>query len=202
MDIETGVYRIRATGKGLRSPSCPFHCYKKTHLTGNLNVLGRTMASVKGIPRHIVCDQGTQLACDGFRLWCKRNIGKKTTLQGRRQLGSFTVIERFIRTVKYSYLKKTLTPLRMDQMQERVTVVCNWYNEHRPHDTLNGATPFKICESQTPANLKPQYEPQKIWPKTSGYAASVVPIKGKRGVQLELQDAFMDEERKVPVVSL
>ncbi|OHB71799.1 MAG: hypothetical protein A2V70_01565 [Planctomycetes bacterium RBG_13_63_9] len=34
--------------------------------------LGRTIATEKIAPRHLICDKGRQFWCDGFKPWCKR----------------------------------------------------------------------------------------------------------------------------------
>jgi hypothetical protein len=47
----------------------------------------------------------------------------------------------------------------------------DWFNQHRPHQGLYGATPLEIYEGVTPANIKARYEPRKQWPINSGCAA-------------------------------
>ncbi|NMD07902.1 MAG: transposase, partial [Phyllobacteriaceae bacterium] len=51
----------------------------------------------------------------------------------------------------------------MNIMRMRQEVVCyvDWYNQHRPHQGLSGATPLEIHQNATPANCRPRYEPRK-----------------------------------------
>ena len=164
--------------------------------------LGQLMARVKAKPKHIITDKGRQFRKQ-FQNWCnhkKRKIKPRQGAVGKH--GSIAVIERLIRTVKDECLRKMLISLNMNQMRQNLTKYIHWYNTHRPHSKLNGATPLEIYENRKPANLKPRYEPRKRRPKTSGCATPVVPIKGKRGVRLELHIRFIDKNRNLPVVEL
>jgi len=90
----------------------------------------------------------------------------------------------------------------MDKTRQKITSYINWYNQHRPHEYLNGATPIEIYQNQTPANCQPRYEPRPHWPITSGCAAPQVEIKGQPGVQLQLVVTFLDNDKLLPIVEL
>ncbi len=153
-------------------------------------------------PKHLVCDQGTQFTDKSFKKWCKRKLGRKPRYGAVGEHGSIAVIERFIRTFKDTYLRKILIPYNMKQMRSEMTVFIQWYNRHRPHESLDGATPIERYEDSTPANQMPRYEPRSKWPRKSPCAKPVVPVKGRRGMKLELVISFMDENRNLPVVEL
>ncbi|MBL7215780.1 MAG: transposase [Phycisphaerae bacterium] len=52
----------------------------------------------------------------------------------------------------------------MDVMRQEIACYAHWYNKHRPHQSLKGATPLEIYEGVTPANQRPRYEPRRRWP--------------------------------------
>lgn len=105
-------------------------------------------------------------------------------------------------SIKDECLSRMVIPLRNDQMRHNLTDYSHWYNEHRPHSRLNGATPLEIYANQIPANLRLRYEPRCKWPITSGCAAPIVPIKGKCGVRLKLHVSFIDKNQNLPVIKL
>ena len=161
--------------------------------------LGRAIARSKAKPKYIICDKGVQFWNSGFKRWCKRKtITPRFGAVG--QHGSIAVIERFIRSMKYEYLKHILIPMRMDQMREKVGCYIDWYNQHRPHQSLDGATPLEIYEGVTPANIKPRYEPRKHWPIKSGCAAPYASLRFEQGKRLKMIVAFADEYKRLPIV--
>ncbi len=164
--------------------------------------LGCVIKKTGTTPKHLVCDQGTQFTDKNFKKWCKRKLGRKPRYGAVGEHGSIAVIERFIRTFKDTHLRKIVIPYNMKQMRSEMTVFIQWYNRHRPHESLDGATPLERCEDSTPANQMPRYEPRSKWPRKSPCAKPVVPVKGRRGMKLELVISFMDENRKLPVVEL
>ena len=164
--------------------------------------LGRIIKKTGTTPKHLVCDQGTQFTDKSFKKWCKCKLGRKPRYGAVGEHGSIAVIERFIRTFKDTYLRKILIPYNKKQMRSEMTVFIQWYNRHRPHESLDGATPIERYEDSTLANQMPRYEPRTKWPRKSRCAKPVVPVKGRRGMKLELVISFMDDNRKLPVVEL
>ena len=163
--------------------------------------LGRAIARSKAKPKYIICDKGVQFLNPGFKRWCRRKkISPRFGAVG--QHGSIAVIERLIRSMKYEYLKHILIPMRMDQMRKEVVCYIDWYNQHRPHQGLYGATPLEVYNSVIPANLKPRYEPRKQWPITSGCAAPYAEPKPVQGKRLKMTVAFADKYRRLPIVQL
>ena len=123
-------------------------------------VLGVLDAAVveNGRPRDIVTDQGSQFQ-KLYRAWCKaRGIRYRYGAIGKH--GSIAVIERFIRSLKYEHLKLRALPLANAPMQAALTLYGDWYNEHRPHQGLKGATPNEIYFQRQPARDGPRFEPR------------------------------------------
>jgi len=164
--------------------------------------LERIIKQAGSAPKHLVCDQGKQFTDKHFKTWCKRKLGRKPRYGAVGEHGSIAVIERFIRTLKDHYLRKILIPYNSKQMRSEMTVFIQWYNRHRPHESLEGATPIERYEDSTPANQLPRYEPRCKWPRKSSCAKPIVPVKDWQGVKLELAVFFMDDHRKLPVVEL
>ena len=164
--------------------------------------LDRTIKKSGATPKHLVCDQGTQFTDKQFKKWCKNKLGRKPRYGAVGEHGSIAVIERFIRTLKDTYLRKILIPYNTKQMRSEMTVVIQWYNRHRPHETLDGATPIERYENSTPSNQSPRYEPRRKWQRKSRCAKPIVSFKGRQGVKLELVISFMDDHGKLPVIEL
>jgi hypothetical protein len=74
-------------------------------------MLGRAVAAAGKAPRHIVCDQGRQSRCDGFKRWCRRKGIKPPRYGAIGKHGSLAVIERLILTLKILLRDLPLIPL-------------------------------------------------------------------------------------------
>ncbi len=83
-----------------------------------------------------------------------------------------------------------------------VTRIVDWYNEHRPHMTLKGATPNEVYFRQRPANRQPRFEPRPAWPRGSPCAAPQCLVKGQPGTQIQMAVEFVNHRRHLPVVRL
>jgi hypothetical protein len=118
-----------------------------------------------------------------FKQWCKRkNIRPRFGAVG--QHGSIALIERFIRSMKYEYLRHILVPMHITWMRQEVVCYIDWYNRHRPHQGLDGATPLEIYQNAAPANRRPRHEPRKHWPTDSGCAAPYAEPRPEQGKHL------------------
>ena len=95
-------------------------------------------------PKHIIVDQGSQFKCEHFEEnWCKEmNILPRFGAVGRH--GSIAVVEIFHRTIK-DILQLIIVPEDQPQFEREVSLIINWHNEHRPHDTLGGKTGRSDC---------------------------------------------------------
>jgi len=155
-------------------------------------------------PKHIISDKGSQFhskdAPTAYQKWCERNsvkprfgkVGKK---------GSISVVERCIRTLK-ELLRRILIPYRLDLMAEELAWTIEWYNTHRPHMTLGGATPDEKYYNLPLKNEQPRLEPRLSYPPHSPCASPQVPIRGSPGAQLKLCVTFLAGRKHLPMVEV
>jgi putative transposase len=164
--------------------------------------VARAIHTAKATPKYLICDRGPQFDCQGFRGWCqRRNVRPRFGAIGKH--GSIAVVERLILTLKRSCTRLlTLVPLRSQGFQGELSLFCGWYNEERPHATLNGRTPEETYHRRFPAVRKPRYEPRARWPRGSPSAKPWALVRGKPGARLELHVEFLAGRKHLPIVSL
>jgi len=163
--------------------------------------LRRTIRKAHATPKYLICDKAPQFWCDRFMAWCKgRGIHIRFGAVGRH--GSIAVIERFIRSLKQEGLRKLLLSLCQRTFCQQVQSYAAWYNTHRPHTFLNGATPDERYFGRRPANRAPRFEPPARWPRGSPCATPQTLVKGWPGARLELVLTFEGGQKHLPVVAL
>ena len=142
--------------------------------------LDRIMSAERIRPKHLIVDQGPEFKCEHFEnIWCKAmNILPRFGAVGKH--GSIAVVERFHRTLK-EILRLITVPEDQAQFEREVGCIIEWYNEHRPHDTLGGKTPNEVYFSRPPANEQPRIEPRQHWPRGSPCAKPQVSFGGEPG---------------------
>jgi transposase InsO family protein len=163
--------------------------------------LDRVIHATHAKPSHLVVDKGPQFWCEDFEDWC-RPKGIKPRFGAVGQHGSIAVIERLILTLKHNIAWLTLVPLRRPVLQRELGRLTVWYNRHRPHMTLAGATPDEVYCRQRPANRQPRFEPRPCWPRRSPCARPVTLVKGRAGVRLEMEITIQGGRRHLPIVTL
>jgi len=161
--------------------------------------LGRLYA--KGKPKYVICDKGSQFWCEGFKAWCKRK-GIRPRFGAVGKYGSIAVLERFVRTLKEECTRRIMIPLRRDRMREELVCHLEWYNQHRPHEYLDGRTPNEVYYDRPATNLALRVEPRAAWPTTSACAAPRVPIRGAPGQVFRLVVDYHAGRKHLPVVKL
>jgi putative transposase len=164
--------------------------------------LGRVIASAAAVPKYLVTDSGVQFACAGFKQWCRqRRIRQRQGAVGRT--GSIAVVERLIRTLKDHCTRAlTIVPLLRRSFRREVSLFVGWYNRHRPHSTLDGATPDEVYFGRRPACRAPRFEPRAAWPRGSPCARPQTLVKGRPGVYLRLNVELVAKRRHLPLVTL
>jgi len=163
--------------------------------------LGRTIGLVGEPPKHLICDRGTQFDCSGFRAWATRR-GIRLRYGAIGQHGSLAIVERVIGTLKREGLKRILVPYRLAEFRRELALLVRWYNEHRPHESLDGATPDEVHDDLRPANRLPRIEPRAKWPRPSPCAAPQALVAGQPGATCELHVEFLEGRRHLPIVTL
>jgi putative transposase len=153
-------------------------------------------------PRHLVTDHGVQFVAREFRRWCHRR-GIRQRFGAIGQYGSLAVIERCVRTLKTECTRRlTVVPYRFTAFRQDLGLYFSWYNGHRPHMRLGAGTPDEVYYHRRPACRSPRFEPRPRWPRRSPCASPRTLIRGRPGVQFDLDVRYLDERRHLPVVSL
>ncbi|MGB2754671.1 MAG: DDE-type integrase/transposase/recombinase [Phycisphaerae bacterium] len=163
--------------------------------------LRRTMRSARARPKFLVSDKGPQFWCEELKQWCRRR-GIRPRFGAIGKHGSIALIERFIRSMKEEGLRRVLLPLGRRDFRRELDLYLAWYNGHRPHSALGGATPDERYFSRRPANHTPRYEPRSQWQRGSPCAGPQTLIKGQPGVHLQLAVTFEAGRKHLPVVTL
>ena len=163
--------------------------------------LGRLYAKAKPKPKYVICDKGSQFWCRGFKVWCKRK-GIRPRFGAVGKYGSIAVIERFIRTLKDECTRRIAVPVRRRDMRRELICHLDWYNEHRPHDYLDGRTPNEVYHDRPAANETPRIEVRPYWPPGASCAAPAAPVAGKVGQKVELVVSYHAGRKYLPVIRL
>lgn len=111
-------------------------------------------------------------------------------------------MERCIRTIKDLCGCLLLIPLTHVAFRREFNHIVRWYNESRPHDTLQGQTPNEWYFGRFPTCRKLRHEPRSRWPRGSPCAGPWALVRGKPGAKLELQVALQGRHKHLPIVSL
>ena len=155
--------------------------------------LGRAIGKSEACPKYIVCDQGPQFASAGFKAWCKRkNIRPRYGAVHR--YGSIAVIERFIKSLKEEWLRRLVIPLRLEAMRKELSAYLSWFNEHRPHQALDGCTPREVYNDFVPASQRRSAERLAKWPRHRD--------RGVSDIRLALVVTHHGGHRYLPVIEL
>jgi putative transposase len=163
--------------------------------------LGRAIGKAGAAPRHLITDQGKQFRDKAFGKWCRRR-GIRQRFGAVGKYGSIAVVERFIRTLKSECTRRLLVPYERNALHRELALLENWYNEHRPHDTLDGATPDEIYFGRRPACREPRFEPRRHWPRGSPCAGPQSKVRGRCGQRVELNVRYLSRRRHLPLVEL
>ena len=159
------------------------------------SALRRAAKRARRAPKYLVSDQGPQFR-DEYRAWCARR-GVRPRFGAIGKTGSTAIIERFVKTSKGEGLRRIVVPLRQADMHAEVEAFVGWFNEHRPHEALRGATPNEIYRKVRPACRRPRIEPRARYPAQRG-----AKLPGKQGAVVKLCIAHHEGRPHLPVVRL
>jgi len=160
----------------------------------------RIMFKERVRPKHLIVDQGPQFKCEHFEDdWCPAmNILPRFGAVGKH--GSIVVVGRFHKSLK-EILRLIVVPEDQAEFEREVALAIAWYNQHRPHMTLDGKTPNEVYFTRPPANEQPRFEPREHWPRGSPCAAPQVEIEGEPGDPAILEIDYLAGRRHLPVIS-
>ena len=164
--------------------------------------LGRVIHAAGTAPKYLISDKGCQYwPSAGYKRWCKRwNIRPRFGAIGKH--GSIAVLERGIRTLKELLPQGDRIPYRVGELRQLIRLLIGWYNEHRPHTTLKGATPEEIYFKRFPANRKPRIEPRPNWPRPSPCARPHALVGGDPGARFNIEVEHVDGQPQLPIIRL
>jgi len=163
-------------------------------------MLGRAIRQA-GAPSHLITDQGTQFTDQGFRKWCHRR-GIRQRFGAVQKYGSISVIERLMRTMKSEALRRILVPLDRRAFRREVGLFVQWYNKHRPHSSLEAATPDEIYFERLPRSRAPRFEPRRRWPRDSPCAGPPARVRGRCGQRIALDVTHLAGRHHLPIIDL
>jgi hypothetical protein len=143
----------------------------------------------------MVTDQGTQFR-KAYQGWCDAH-GVTPRFGAVGRYGSIAIIERFWAILKGEGLRRIVLPLRYEAMCRDVQFFVEWYNVHRPHSSLDGATPNEAYFQTAAARDGPRFECRAKWPLGEG-----VTLRAEQGAAVKLAVSFLEGRRHLPVVEL
>ena len=150
-------------------------------------------------PKYIITDQGAQFR-DDYRDWCELR-GIKPRFGAIGQHGSIAICERFIRTIKQECARRIIIPLRTSLFEAELISYALWYNEHRPHQSLQGRTPNEVYEGRVAARDEPRLEVRRVQKGDDAAAEGVEPID-KTVPRLRLVVKHFEGRKHLPIVEL
>ncbi len=164
--------------------------------------LGRVIRTAGAAPKHLISDKGCQFwTCAGYKDWCRRH-GIKPRWGAVGKHGSIAVVERAIKTLKELLGRRRTFPLLHVGTWQLVASLVGWYNESRPHTTLNGCTANERYFKRFPANRRPRIEPRLQWPRGSPCAKPHTLVAGKPGARFDVEVEHLDGYEQLPVIRL
>ncbi len=122
-----------------------------------ISLLDRVILLAGAKPKYLISDQEGQFFGDEMHEWCGfRGITQRFGAVG--QHGSIAVLERLIQTMKVECTRLILVPFRRDAFVRELELFFDWYNDHRPHTTLEVRTPNEVYHDLAPACEQPRFE--------------------------------------------
>ena len=184
--------RIMRLGLFRERPNCRAICA----------LLGHTIREAGAPPKYIVCDRESIFDCDAFRSWIKRKGIKPPRYGAVGKHGSIAVVERLILTLKNECTRRSVVPLRQTACRRELDWFALWYNQHRPHMSLQGATPDEVYSRSQALYRKPRIEPREHWPRRASCACPRVLVAGQPGDRFVLQVRRLGRRPHLPVITL
>jgi len=152
-------------------------------------------------PKYIICDKGQQFWCSVFKDRCDHQ-GITPRFGAVGQHGSIALIERFILSLKNECTRRIFVPLRSETFHWQLTLFAKWFNQKRPHSSLNGKTPHEVYHDLLPACERPRYEPRAQWPRSTPCASQHAPVAGHCDTPIRLDVRYHWGRKHLPIVDL
>ena len=101
-----------------------------------------------GAPKHLISDQESIFITDALQeLLIPWDVKHRLGAVGKH--GSIAVTERLIWTLKHAWLARVVLIRGLDHLGDLLADFEQYYNEHRCHQHLGGATPAMVYQGQT-----------------------------------------------------
>jgi hypothetical protein len=97
-------------------------------------------------------------------------------------------------------LRLIVVPEDQSRFEHEVACILDWYNDARPHMTLNGKTPNEVYFARSPANEQTRIEPRKDWPRGSPCSKPQVDIDGAPGDPMIFEIDCLEGRRHLPII--
>ncbi len=173
---------------------------RKPNSQSIISFLDRVIHQIGAKPKYLISDQGEQFDSSETKDWCRsKGITQRFGAVGEH--GSIAVLERLIQTMKVECTRLILIPLQRAAMVRELQLFFGWYNHHRPHTTLEVATPDEIYHDLSPACTQPRFEPRPRWPRTSPCASPSAVAKPTIG-DVHVKIEFLHGRKQLPIVTL
>lgn len=161
-------------------------------------LLERATEAAQRKPSCLVSDGEGQFVSDVTRAWLrKHSIEPRVGRLG--QPGSIAVLDRFFLTLKETC--RVLVPFNADDKQQELELFLSWYNAHRAHTSLDGATPDEVYFGMKPACEKPRLEPRPRWPSRAPSAQPRAAIDSRTKV-VDIRIHFLAGRKHLPVIAV
>jgi len=152
-------------------------------------------------PKYLVSDQGVQFVANEFRGWCLEN-GIKQRFGAVGKHGSIAVTERVILTYKDGCTRRVLVPISRNEMIRETRLFFEWYNEHRPHTSLNGKTPNEVYFNLRSKNTLPRIETRPRAKHSTPCAKPRMCIAGRAGAKIKARLEFLEGRQHLPIIKV
>jgi putative transposase len=120
------------------------HVARRIDADQTVAVLDR-LASVRGAPAHVRCDNGPELTAHALKDWCRFSRTETAFIEPGAPWQN-PYVESFNARVR----DELLDVEQFSCLAEAVVVIDDWrrdYNTHRPHSALANRTPRRLCSS-------------------------------------------------------
>ncbi len=112
----------------------------RMRVANQIKRLKACLAPSNGKPEHVITDQGSVFTGDVFREFLA-SYGIKNRYGAVGKHGSIAVVERLIESLKHEWLNRAPCLKGRAHLAELCAGFVEWYNEWRPHMSLDGAVP-------------------------------------------------------------
>ena len=124
------------------------------------------------------------------------------SLTDSQSVSNAPLTERVILTYKDGCTRRILVPISRNEMLRETLLFFEWYNEHRPHMSLNGKTPNEVYYHCHATNAKPRIETRPLAKHSTPCAAPRICIAGRVGAKVKVKLEFLEGRQHLPIIKV